>query len=69
MPYMPLMLRAMDLARMGWWEGLPQLCVLYSMGRFSATRLLWLMHLYGRWRTWRWHMRRALKPLRARLRI
>ena len=69
MPYMPMVLRAMDLARMGWWERLPQLCVLYSVGRFSATRLLWLMHLYGRWRTWRWHIRRALKPLRARLRI
>ncbi len=67
--YMPMVLRAMDLARMGWWERLPQLCVLYSVGRFSATRLLWLVHLYGHWRTWRWHMRRAIKPLRARLRI
>ncbi len=68
-PYMPMVLRAMDLARMGWWERLPQLCALYSVGRFSATRLLWLVHLYGHWRTWRWHMRRALKPLRARLHI
>jgi len=68
-PYMPMVLRAMDLARMGWWERLPQLCALYSVGRFSATRLLWLVYLYGHWRTWRWHMRRALKPLRARLRI
>ena len=68
-PYMPIVLRAMDLARMGWWERLPQLCALYSVGRFSATRLLWFVHLYGRWRTWRWHMRRVLKPLRARLRI
>ena len=67
--YMPMVLRAMDLARMGWWERLPQLCALYSVGRFSATRLLWLVHLYGHWRTWRWHMRRAIKPLRARLRI
>ena len=23
-PYMPMVLRAMDLARMGWWERLPQ---------------------------------------------
>jgi tRNA A-37 threonylcarbamoyl transferase component Bud32 len=68
-PYMPMVLRAMDLARMGWWERLPQLCALYSVGRFSATRLLWLVHLYGHWRTWRWHMRRALKPLRAWLHI
>jgi len=68
-PYMPMVLRAMDLARMGWWERLPQLCALYSVGRFSATRLLWLVHMYGHWRTWRWHMRRALKPLRAWLRI
>ena len=69
LPYMPMVLRAIDLARMGWWERLPQLCAFYSVGRFSATRLLWLIYLYGRWRTWRWHMRRALKPLRARLRI
>ena len=68
-PYMPLVLRAIDLARMGWREQLPQFCALYSVGRFSATRLLWLMRLYGRWRTWRWHMRRVLKPLRTRLRI
>jgi len=69
LPYMPMVLRAMDLARMGWWEQLPRLCVLYSVGRFSATRLLWLVHLYGYWRTWRWHIRRVCKPLRARLRI
>jgi tRNA A-37 threonylcarbamoyl transferase component Bud32 len=69
LPYMPMILRAVDLARMGWWEQLPQLCALYSAGRFSATRLLWLVHLYGYWRTWRWHMRQALKPLRARLHI
>jgi len=69
LPYVPAVLRAMDLARLGWREWLPQFCALYSAGRFSATRLLWMMHLYGRWRTWRWHMRRVLKPLRARLRL
>jgi Ser/Thr protein kinase RdoA (MazF antagonist) len=69
LPYMPMVLRAIDLARMGWWERLPQLCAFYSVGCFSATRLWWLMYLYGRWRTWRWHMRRAFKPLRARWRI
>jgi len=69
LPYIPMVLRAIDLARMGWWERLPQLCAFYSVGCFSATRLWWLMYLYGRWRTWRWHMRRAFKPLRARWRI
>ncbi len=69
LPYVPAVLRAMDLARLGWREWLPQFCALYSAGRFSATRLLWMMHLYGRWRTWRWHMRRVLKPLRVRLRL
>ncbi len=69
LPYVPAVLRAMDLARLGWREWLPQFFALYSAGRFSATRLLWMMHLYGRWRTWRWHMRRVLKPLRVRLRL
>jgi hypothetical protein len=68
-PYMPLVLRAIDLARMGWQAQLPQLCALYSDGHLSATRLLWLMRLYGRWRTWRWHIRRVLKPLRAWLHL
>jgi len=69
LPYMPAVLRAIDLARLGWREWLPQFCALYSVGRFSATRLLWIMRLYGRWRTLRWHGRRVLRPLRAWLRI
>jgi tRNA A-37 threonylcarbamoyl transferase component Bud32 len=69
LPYMPAVLRAIDLARLGSWEWLPQLCELYSAGRFSATRLWWMIGLYSHWRTWRWHIRRRLKPLRARLRI
>ena len=69
LPYMPDVLRAIDLARLGWREWLPDFCALYSAGRFSATRLLWIMHLYGCWRTWRWHLRRVLQPLRARLRL
>ncbi len=68
-PWMPLMLRAMDLARMGWHAQLPQLCAFYSAGRFSVTRLVWYIRLYRQWRTWRWHVRQALKPLRARLRV
>ena len=66
---MPVVLRAIDLARMGWQERLPEFCALYGLERFSATRLLWIIHLYACWRTWRWHMRRAFKPLRARLRM
>ena len=69
LPYMPAVLRAIDLARLGWRERLPDFCAFYSAERFSVTRLLWLMRLYGRWRTWRWHMRRVLRPLRARLRL
>jgi tRNA A-37 threonylcarbamoyl transferase component Bud32 len=69
LPYMPLVLRAIDLARLGWREWLPEFCALYSVGRFSATCLLWIICLYSRWRTLRWHARRVLRPVRARLRI
>jgi len=69
LPTMPLCVRAMDLARMGLQEGLGHFVAAYSTGRFSTTRLLWLMHLYGRWRTWRWRIRQVLRPLRARLRL
>jgi len=62
-------LRAIDLARLGWQERLPQFCALYSPGCFSARRLLWIIHLYACWRTWRWHVRKALKPLRSWLRM
>ena len=68
-PYMPAILRAMDLARLGWREHLPRFCALYSAEGFSATWLLWLMQLYGYWRAWRWHMRRVLRPVRKRLHL
>lgn len=63
LPYMPAWLRAIDLARLGWRERQPQFCALYSAGRFSTARLLWVIRLYGRWRTWRWHARRVLRKL------
>lgn len=69
LPYVPAVLRAIDLARLGWREWLPEFCAAYGVGRFSATRLLWLMRLYSRWRTLRWHARRVLRPIRTRLRI
>lgn len=69
LPSMPAVLRAIDLARLGWQEWWPDFCAFYSAERFSVPRLLWLIRLYRRWRTWRWHMRRVLKPLRARLRL
>ena len=63
LPCMPAWLRAIDLARLGWREWQPQFCALYSTGRFSTARLLWVIRLYGRWRTWRWCARRVLRKL------
>ncbi len=68
-PYMPILLRAIDLARLGWREHFPQFCALYSAADLSATSLWWLIQLYGTWRTWRWHLRRVLRPVRKRLRL
>jgi len=67
--YMPAILRAIDLARLGSGKWLLQLCALYSGERFSATHLLWMIRLYGHWRTWRRHIRKRLQPLRAWLHI
>lgn len=63
LPSMPTWLRAIDLARLGWRELQPQFCALYSAGRFSTARLLWVIRLYGRWRTWRWRVRRVLRKI------
>lgn len=68
-PYMPAILRAIDLARLGWREHLPQFCALYNPAPGAATSLLRVIRLYGRWRTWRWHIRRVLRPVRRRLRL
>jgi hypothetical protein len=60
---MPAWLRAIDLARLGGREWQPQFCALYSAGHFAITRLLWVIHLYSCWRTWRWHARRVPRKL------
>ena len=63
LPCMPAWLRAIDLARLGWGKWQPQFCALYSSGRFATARLLWVIRLYSRWRTWRWHVRRVLRKI------
>jgi hypothetical protein len=68
LPAMPALLRAVDLARMEWREWQPEFCALYCAGRFSTARLLWIMHLYGRWRAWRRRVLRVLRPWRTRRR-
>lgn len=69
LPWLPVLLRAMDLARLGWPAHWPHFCALYSGQGVSAQRLLWCIRLYSTWRTWRWHLRRVVKPLRAWLRL
>jgi hypothetical protein len=67
LPYMPAWLRAIDLARMEWRAWQPQFLALYGAGRFTVRRLLWIMRLYGRWRTWRRRVLNIINPLRQRL--
>ncbi|MGE3536107.1 MAG: lipopolysaccharide kinase InaA family protein [Candidatus Tectimicrobiota bacterium] len=69
LPYMPALLRAIDLARLGWREHLPRFCALYSVEGLSVPVLLWWVQLYGSWRAWRWQMRRLLGPVRKRLHL
>ncbi len=69
LPYMPMVIRAIDIARMEWWDWQPQFVAMYCGGRYTATRLLWIVRLYGYWRTWRWRVRRVIQPLRRWLRI
>jgi hypothetical protein len=69
MPYMPLVLRALDIARMEWREWQPQFVALYCAERFPLAPTLWIARLYSRWRTWRWRLLRRVKPLRQRLRL
>ncbi|HEY7495614.1 MAG TPA: lipopolysaccharide kinase InaA family protein [Candidatus Tectomicrobia bacterium] len=62
LPYMPLWLRALGLARMDWREWRLQFLTHYGSGHFAVRRLQWIVHLYGRWRRWR---RRVLRVLNA----
>lgn len=65
----PMLLRAMELARTEWTEWYPRFVELYCDGRYTAARMLWIMRLYRRWRTVRGTVRnRVVKPLRQRLR-
>lgn len=68
LPCVPMILRAIELARMEWLPWYPRFVELYCAGRYTAARMLWVMRLYRRWRTVRWHLRnRIVKPLRQRL--
>ncbi len=67
LPYMPALLRAIDLARMEWHAWQPQFLALYCNGRFSAHRLRWIIRLHGRWRDLRYRTLKIINPLRQRL--
>lgn len=67
LPYMPALLRALDLARMEWHVWQPQFLALYCNSRFSAHRLLWIIRLYQRWRDLRYRTLKIVNPLRRRL--
>lgn len=67
LPYLPVWLRALDIARMEWRAWQPQFLSLYCAGRFSALRLLWIMHLYRHWRDLRYRTLSLINPLRKRL--
>lgn len=67
LPYMPVLLRALDLARMEWHARQPQFLALYCDGRFAASRLRWIIRLYQRWRDLRYRTLKIVNPLRRRL--
>jgi hypothetical protein len=67
LPYLPVWLRALDIARMEWRTWQPQFLSLYCEGRFAAHRLLWIMGLYRRWRDLRYRTLSLINPLRKRL--
>lgn len=68
-PYMPMVLRAIDVARMDWQEWHPQFVAFYCADRFTVERMLRIVWLYRRWRTLRRRVLHVLKPLRQRLRL
>lgn len=68
LPYMPLALRALDIARMEWQEWQSQFVALYCAERFPVVPVLWVARLYRRWRTWRRRLLNRVKPLRQWLR-
>jgi len=65
-PYMPVWLRAIDLARMDWREAQPRFCALYCGERFSAAYMLRMIRVYHAWRTGRRWVLRGAKSLRQR---
>jgi len=67
LPYMPVWLRAIDLARMDWRDAQPRFCALYCGERFSPTYVLRLIRIYRTWRTGRRWVLRGVKSLRQRL--
>lgn len=67
LPYMPALLRALDLARMEWRAWMPQFLAIYCDNRFSVRRLLWFIRIYKRWRDLRYRTLTIINPLRKRL--
>ncbi len=67
LPYVPALLRAVDIARMDWQEWHGQFVALYCADRFAVTRMLRIVRFYRCWRTWRRRVLDMIKPLRRRL--
>lgn len=67
LPYIPVWLRVLDVARLDWHAWQAQFLALYADGRYSLRYVMWLAHLRGRWRTIRRRVLQVLNPLRRRL--
>lgn len=67
MPYMPVWLRALDVARIDWHEWQPQFLALYGAGRHSIRYLQCIARIWARWRTLRRRVLNVINPLRRRL--
>jgi hypothetical protein len=68
LPHMPLVLRALDIARMEWQEWQPQFVACYCAERFPVAPVLCIARFYRHWRTWRRRLLNGVKPLRQWLR-
>ena len=69
LPYLPMLVRAVEIARMDWQEWYPQFVAFYCADRFNVQRMLRIVALYRRWRTVRRRVLNVLKPIRRCLGI
>ena len=67
LPYVPVWLRILDVARLDWHAWQAQFLALYANGRYTLQYVLWLAYLRGRWRTLRRRVLQVINPLRRRL--